>query len=98
MKNIEKIEEQHGEEITGAIVLEGFDDAIRGVVKFFHGGVYHTTLVYDREQILEDLMEQGMTEEEALEYFSFNIECAHMGQKEDGSVANPAFFISIKED
>ena len=30
MTNIEKIEEQHGEEITGAIVLEGFDDAIRG--------------------------------------------------------------------
>ena len=37
-------------------------------------------LVYDGEQIRENLMRDGMTSEDAREYIEFNIEGAYVGQ------------------
>lgn len=57
-------------ECDSVIVLEGLDDAFMGI------GVGQDGIpksVYDQDKIIEILM-KDMTEEEAWEYFSFNIE------------------------
>jgi hypothetical protein len=36
--------------------------------------------VYDRDQLILAFMEDGMTEDEASEYISFNIEGAYVGE------------------
>lgn len=53
---------------------DGFEDAILGVS--------NERLVYSMTKCIEILMKRdGMTEEEAMEYFSFNVEGAYMGEK-----------------
>jgi len=43
-------------------------------------------LVYDVEKIIDILIQQGMSDEEAWEYYGFNIEGAYVGEK------TPLFF------
>ena len=54
----------------GAIILDDFDDAIIGIVETMGSG---PRILYSREKILEILMKDDMTEEEAIEYYDFNI-------------------------
>ena len=54
----------------GAIILEGFDEAIIGIVETMGSG---PRILYSVEKILEVLMKDDMTEEEAMEYYDFNI-------------------------
>ena len=57
--------------------IDGHDNAIVGLVDMFDG----TCIAYDQEKILENLTERdGMTMEEAVEYFDFNIAGAYMGR------------------
>jgi hypothetical protein len=53
-----------------------FDSAIVGM-SCQHGG--NPLVIYDPGKIIEVLAGMGMDEEEASEFFSFNIECAYMG-------------------
>ena len=56
----------------------GFDDAIIGRGERFHD----TFVVYDLDKLLGILMERdGMTEEEAREFYEFNIVGAWVGEK-----------------
>ena len=64
-----------------AIVLDGFNEAILGVVSSFEG----PRIVYNTQKIIEILESQGMTTLEALEYWSYNILNSHMGNQ------NPVF-------
>lgn len=50
-------------------IIDGFDEAFVGVGYQFHKAV----TCYDKDKIIEILMSDGMTFEEALEYFEFNI-------------------------
>jgi hypothetical protein len=50
-------------------VMDGFDDCIAGIVERFTDD---PIVCYDRQKVIDSLMAQGMTEEEAEEYFSFN--------------------------
>ena len=59
------------------IKIDGFDDAIIGVTDTW---LPDTKLVYDGQKIIELLMSQGMSDIEALEYCSFNIEGAYVGE------------------
>ena len=60
------------------MLIDGMDDAIIGIAT--RPGL--TALIYDRNKIVEILMDRdGMTEEEASEYVSFNIEGAYVGEK-----------------
>jgi hypothetical protein len=62
--------------------IDGFDKAIIGTASVWkqHGKV--ETLIYSAEAILEVLMKRDkMTAEEALEFLSFNIEGAYVGEK-----------------
>ena len=59
---------------------EGFDDAIMGVA--FDNMNAVPRLVYSITRCLEILMKRDkMSEEEASEYFSFNVQGAYMGEK-----------------
>lgn len=62
---------------ASALLLDGHDNAIVGMVKQ-HGSP--TVVLYDPLKIIGNLMENdGMTHEEAIEFFSYNIECAFAG-------------------
>lgn len=63
------------EEYTDLIKLDGFDEAVLGVVE--RAGLL--AVCYDRSKILQILM-RDMNEEEAWEYYEFNILGAYMGE------------------
>ena len=54
----------------GAIILDGFNDAIVGITEEF-GGIKR--LLYSKYKILEILQENLMTQSEAEEYYDYNI-------------------------
>jgi len=68
------IREELSEWYEGLLFADGFDEAIMGVEE--RAGV----VAYDIDKIIEILMRE-MTEEEAVEYFEFNILGAYMGEK-----------------
>ena len=65
------------EEYPDLLKADGFDDAIIGVVERI--GVQ--AICYDQEKVIDILIERdGMTYEEAVEYFDFNIAGAWVGE------------------
>lgn len=57
---------------------DGFDEAIIGIASRC---AMHEVYAYDVDKMLDILMQRdGMTLEEAWEYFDFNIEGAYMGE------------------
>lgn len=56
------------------IVFDGLDDAIIGLDD------ENERVVYSRDKIIIALTNDGMTEEEALEYFDYNIGCMYVGE------------------
>jgi hypothetical protein len=63
----------------GVVRLDGLDDAIIGLA-FRHVSVPSPVLCYDQSKIVEILMvRDGMTFEEAQEFFEFNIACLWAG-------------------
>lgn len=71
------------ENAEGAVLLSGFDDCIIGVVSEFGNG---NRVLYSKEKIIKSLM-KDMDEEEANEYFDYNIIGGHFGEQ------NPVFLI-----
>ena len=51
------------------LIADGLDEAFIGIGQQFN----KTLAVYDRNKVIEVLMEQGMTDEEAGEYFEYNV-------------------------
>lgn len=66
----------------GAIILDGFNDAIVGITEEF-GGIKR--LLYSKYKILEILQENLMTQSEAEEYYDYNIVGLYAGDQ------NPIF-------
>lgn len=60
------------------LFMDGFDDCIAGVV---HRCGQPTIICYDKEKVLEQLMDDGMTDEEAIEYFEYNQIGAWVGEQ-----------------
>ena len=60
--------------------MDGFDEAIIGEVLRFSDRF----LIYDHKKVLEILMQQGMTEDEASEYWEFNQVGAWVGRTTPG--------------
>ena len=58
------------------LLADGFEDAFIGIGRQFG----YPIAVYDRNKCVEILM-KDMSEEEAIEYFSFNVEGAYVGDK-----------------
>ena len=59
------------------LLATGFDAALVGIGERFND----TFAIYDREKVIELLTEQGMTWDEAEEFFCFNIVGAWVGPK-----------------
>ena len=73
--NRKDIEDLYGGDEPEILFADGYDSAIEGVV--WDGK--RTRVVYRTESILSILMDQGMSYDEASEYFDFNVAGAHMG-------------------
>jgi hypothetical protein len=72
------------ENCEGAVILDGLGDAIIGIVESFSG----PCILYSKEKIIEILMNNGdMSEEEALEFYSFNILGLYVNEQ------NPVFLL-----
>jgi len=71
-------------EYEGLLKMDGYDDCLVGVVERFGQDSY---FIYDRELVLEKLQKDGMSYEEALEYYEFNQLGAYVGER------TPAFLI-----
>jgi hypothetical protein len=69
---IDRILEQYEEEKF--LKADGFDEAIIGVDE---NGM---RLIYSVSKCIEILM-RDMSEEDAIEYFNFNVSCAYVGEK-----------------
>lgn len=75
----------------GMLKMDGFDDCVVGICERFG---MEAVLAYDRDKVIEKLVADGMTQEEAEEFFEYNQIGAWMGDR------TPVFvtlFKSIKE-
>ena len=73
-KRLEELKETIEEHNPKALFADGYDNAIMG---------YSSDLrvVYSADEIVRTLVERdGMTPDEAIEFFNFNIECAYVGE------------------
>ena len=74
---LEKIRENFSEDEI--ILADGFEDALIGVGWSFDK---KPSAIYDRTRCIRILMKNdGMTEEDAEEYFSYNVEGAYVGER-----------------
>lgn len=68
------------------LLMSGYD-CIVGVVRRFND----TFVLYDRERVLQKMVDGGMSYEDAVEFFEFNQVGAWMGD------ATPAFLVTGQE-
>ena len=67
------------EEVEGAVLLTGLEDAVIGIVEEFGNG---KRVLYSKNKIIWKLCSMdGMTLEEAHEYYDFNILGLHAGEQ-----------------
>lgn len=76
MSRRDAVEEFYGEclEESGALLADGFDDAIIGVVSI-DGGY---KVAYSEQLVIHQLIDNGMEYIEAREFYEFNIEGAYV--------------------
>lgn len=65
---------EHGPDI---LLADSLDEAFIGIASSFGGG---NVAVYDIDRVMDILMSDGMSREEAEEYYSFNIIGAYVGE------------------
>ena len=58
--------------------LDGFDDCYLGVGESY---AENPALIYDYEKIIQQLKQDGMSDEEAQEYYEYNILGSYIGEK-----------------
>ncbi len=63
--------------------MDGFDDCIEGVVTRINQSPF---IVYDYQKVIDKLMTQGMSYEEAVEFHEFNQACAYIGESTPGFI------------
>lgn len=80
---IDMISESFIQQVEGAVLLEGFDEAIIGSASTFGRDV---VVAYDYKKIINLLINRdGMSYDEAVEYFDFKIGGLHVSDR------NPIF-------
>ena len=85
----ESVREYIAEFSPDALFAEGLDSAILGIVERF---AMSPVVLYDEDKCIEIFMEQGMTLEEAREFFEYNVLGAWVGN------GTPCFAILIKNN
>lgn len=71
------IRDELSEEYEGLLFADGFDDAILGVAERIG---MEAVVAYSTPKIIE-ILSRDMTEDEAVEYFEFNILGAYVGER-----------------
>lgn len=75
-----KEQEEYAEDDSGAMLIDGFEEAIIGVCDTWDNNNCVRRIVYSGDKIVQQLMNtDGMDEEEAVEYCCYNIEGAYVG-------------------
>jgi len=69
---------------TKALTMDGYDDCIAGVLERFG---MEPIIVYDKQRVIEKLMQDGATDEEAYEFFEYNQLGAWMGDGTPGFIS-----------
>ena len=59
------------------LLCDGHDNAIIGISESFGKPA---TVLYNKDIIIKNFMDSGMTEEEAMEYFSYNVLGSYVGE------------------
>jgi hypothetical protein len=78
-------------EMTDEVVIaDGLSEAFVGLAQV--GSESKTVAVYDSVKIIRILMEQGLTQDEAVEYYEYNILGAYVGE------ATPIFLIPVDKE
>lgn len=63
------------------LLIDNHEFALIGMCMTWHGNMLVERAIYDGPMIVEAMVEQdGMTEEEAIEYIDFNIVGAYVGE------------------
>tara|TARA_R100001530_G_scaffold4608_1_gene6114 strand:+ start:221 stop:472 length:252 start_codon:yes stop_codon:yes gene_type:complete len=75
MVTLEEIKSDTEGTYEGLLLADGFDDAFIGAGQQFNNFVG----VYDKDKCLSILKDQGMSHEEAFEYFDFNVTGSYVG-------------------
>lgn len=89
MSKREQITEVYDEEILFLEPAEQYDPCIVGVA--YRCGM-EPVVVYDVDQVLEALVQDGMDREEAEEWFEFNIAGAYVGER------TPLFLVRVSDE
>lgn len=71
------VDHEEKNEDRGTLTIDDCNDAIVGIAYDIKDSVYR--VVYDRVKLVSVFVGQGMSEEEADEWVSFNVEGAYMG-------------------
>ena len=85
-KELKKVVEEMLGEDENILLADGFEDAFVGIGRQFSNPPY---AIYDREECIEILMDD-MSEEEAEEYFEYNVQGAYVGE------STPSFVETLK--
>ncbi len=73
-RRLAELKKTLGEHNPEAMLADGFDDSLMG---YSSDG----KAIYSVDQIVGTLVDRdGMTPDEAIEFFNFNIECAYVGE------------------
>ena len=85
---VELVNEGYADE--GIVLFDGLENAFLGIATRFepvievdgkaHGGQHRYFAVYSYSKILEGLMKENLTSDEAEEHISYNIEGAYVGE------------------
>lgn len=86
MPNHEKIKSMLADENPDALLLDGFDEALVGYARRCG---QPTLAVYDYALCVDVLVQDGMSHEEAVEYFEYNVASAWMGEHTPVIVVRP---------
>lgn len=71
-----------------ALCLSGFDDAIVGIARRYN---MKPVVAYDIDKVIKILEDQGMTQEEAVNYFNDEIAWSDAGE------GTPIYIVTFKE-
>jgi hypothetical protein len=75
--------------VMEAVLIEGHDNALIGLASRCGG---EPVALYDPDIIIDNLHAQGMVQEDAKEFFEFNIEGSYMGEH------TPMFLTKLEEE
>jgi hypothetical protein len=87
--NLEEINTYSDELEEPLLFADGFDDCIIGLAFGFGGNI---AIAYDMQKMIAQLVSEGMGEEEAREYFDYNIAGAYVG------IHTPIYIDTLKNE